>query len=206
MNRSPRYHCNAFEEMGTYNFIYRCPTFRLVAWNDSYLISSWNDSHPWSILSLSRSRDQAPKWRMTTKVRSRYGGGTLRPRTTFRSSRWRQHWRRAHKKSASTWPISRQKRRREIPPLPTKYVLQWNLPLEWRHNERDDVSNRQRLDCLLAPFSGADQIRFQSSASLAVVREFPAQRASDAENVSIWWRHRVLGQWSLGDWNEILVK
>ena len=43
---------------------------------------------------------------------------------------------------------------------------------------------------------GADQRKHQSSASLAFVRrihrghgEFPAQRASHAESVSIWWRH-----------------
>ena len=44
-------------------------------------------------------------------------------------------------------------------------------------------------------YSDADQRKHQSSASLAFVRlnspvtgEFPAQRASNAENVSIWWR------------------
>ena len=43
-------------------------------------------------------------------------------------------------------------------------------------------------------YSDADQGKHQSSASLAFVwepgtGEFPAQMASDAENVSIWWRH-----------------
>ena len=44
-------------------------------------------------------------------------------------------------------------------------------------------------------YSGADQRKHQSSASLAFVwgihraGEFPAQMASNAENVSIWWRH-----------------
>ena len=44
-------------------------------------------------------------------------------------------------------------------------------------------------------YSDADQRKHQSSASLAFVRgihrdfEFPAQRASYAENISIWWRH-----------------
>ena len=42
-------------------------------------------------------------------------------------------------------------------------------------------------------YSGADQRKHQSSASLAFVREFtgefPAQMASTAENVSIWLRH-----------------
>ena len=44
--------------------------------------------------------------------------------------------------------------------------------------------------------SGADQREHQSSASLAfvggihtVTGDFPVQRASNAENVSIWWRH-----------------
>ena len=46
-------------------------------------------------------------------------------------------------------------------------------------------------------YSGADQRKRQSSASLAFVKgihraqtgEFPAQMASNAENASIWWRH-----------------
>ena len=44
-------------------------------------------------------------------------------------------------------------------------------------------------------YLGADQRKHQSSASLAFVwgihrtGEFPAQRASNAENASIWWRH-----------------
>ena len=44
-------------------------------------------------------------------------------------------------------------------------------------------------------YSGADQRKHQNSASLEgnspVTGEFPAQRASNAENVSIWWRHHV---------------
>ena len=49
-------------------------------------------------------------------------------------------------------------------------------------------------------YSGADQRKHQSSASLAFVwgihrgagtGEFPAHMASNAENVSIWWRHHA---------------
>ena len=46
-------------------------------------------------------------------------------------------------------------------------------------------------------YSGADQRKHQSSPSLAFVGnspvpgEFPAQMASNAENVSIWWHHYV---------------
>ena len=43
-------------------------------------------------------------------------------------------------------------------------------------------------------YSGADQRKFESSASLAFVwgiHRGPEQMASNAENVSIWWRHHV---------------
>ena len=72
----------------------------------------------------------------------------------------------------------------------------YGLPcsLQWRHNEHDDVSNHQRLSCLLNRLLRRRSKKHQSSASLAFVSppvtgEFPAQRASDAEKVSIWWRH-----------------
>ena len=41
--------------------------------------------------------------------------------------------------------------------------------LQWRHNEREGVSNHRRLDCLLNCL-GADQTKHQSSALLAFVR------------------------------------
>ena len=56
------------------------------------------------------------------------------------------------------------------------------------------------MDAMLSQivYSGADQNKYESSASLAicagnspVTGEFPAQMASNAENVSIWWRHHV---------------
>ena len=56
-----------------------------------------------------------------------------------------------------------------------------------------------QITSLMIVYSGvhsdADQSKHQSSASLAFMREFtgagefPAQMASNAENVSIWWRH-----------------
>ena len=42
--------------------------------------------------------------------------------------------------------------------------------LQWRHNERDDFLNHQPHDCLLNVYSGADQRKHRSSASLAFVR------------------------------------
>ena len=70
--------------------------------------------------------------------------------------------------------------------------------LVWRHNDQDGVSNNRRLDDLPNRFSSIDQRKRQSSASLAFVRgihpvtgEFLSQRASNAGNVSVWWRHHV---------------
>ena len=54
--------------------------------------------------------------------------------------------------------------------LYTVCVCYQGISLQWRHNERDGVSNHRRLDCLLYGFSGADQRKHQSSASLAYVR------------------------------------
>ena len=70
--------------------------------------------------------------------------------------------------------------------------------MQWRHNEHDGVSNYEPQDCCPTIYSGVDQRKHQSSASLALVKgnspetgEFPAQMASNAEKVSIWWRNRV---------------
>ena len=71
-----------------------------------------------------------------------------------------------------------------------------NSPLQLRHNERDGVSNHQPRDCLLNRLFKA-QIKENIKAprywplcgNSPVTGEFPAQRASNAENVSIWWRH-----------------
>ena len=66
------------------------------------------------------------------------------------------------------------------------------MALRRRHNGRDSVSKHQPHDCFLTNYSDADQRNHQSSASLAFVRgihRVPAQMASNAENVSIWWRH-----------------
>ena len=53
-------------------------------------------------------------------------------------------------------------------------------------------------------YSGADQRKHQSSASLAlcvgnspVTGEFPTQMASNTENVSIWWRHHAMSSFGM---------
>ena len=61
--------------------------------------------------------------------------------------------------------------------------------LQWRHYERDGVLNHQLRDCLLNRL-----FRRRSKKTLKI--RVPAQRASDAENISIWWRHHVYwGVW-----------
>ena len=68
--------------------------------------------------------------------------------------------------------------------------------LRWRHNGSDSVSNHQTYDCLL---NRLFKCRSKKTSKLRVTGlcvgnsagtgEFPAQMASYAENVSIWWRH-----------------
>ena len=75
----------------------------------------------------------------------------------------------------------------------------WSL--QWHNNERDGVSNRRRLYCL---FNRLFWRRSKKMSKLSVTGlcegnslvtgEFPAQRASNAENVSIWWRHHIKGR------------
>ena len=74
--------------------------------------------------------------------------------------------------------------------------------LLWRHNGRDSVSNHQPHDCSL---NRLFRRRSKKTSKLRVTGlcegnspgtgEFPAQRASNAENASIWWRHH--GRWNL---------
>ena len=76
-----------------------------------------------------------------------------------------------------------------------------------RHNERDDVSNHRRLDCLhnLLFRRGPKKTSKLRVTGLCegkspVTGEFPAQRASNAENVSIWWRHHGPSIWTCSWW------
>ena len=68
-----------------------------------------------------------------------------------------------------------------------------------RHNGRDGVSNRRRLDCLpnrlfRRKSKKTSKLRAtgRCDGNSPVTGEFPTQRASNAENVSIWWRHHVM--------------
>ena len=74
--------------------------------------------------------------------------------------------------------------------------------LQWRHNGRDGVSNHQPHECLL---NRSFRRRSKKTSKLRVTGlcqgnspmtgEIPAQRASDAVNVFIWWRHHGAPVW-----------
>ena len=68
--------------------------------------------------------------------------------------------------------------------------------LQWRHNGCNGVLNHQRLDCLLNRLfrrrsKKTSQLRVTGlcEENPPVTHGFPSQKASNAENVSIWWRH-----------------
>ena len=78
--------------------------------------------------------------------------------------------------------------------------LLWYCPshftLRWRHNGRDSVSNHQPHHCLLnrlfrrrSKKTSKRRVTGLCAWNSPGTGEFPAQKASNAENVSIGWRH-----------------
>ena len=73
-----------------------------------------------------------------------------------------------------------------------------NTPLQWRHNGHDGVSKHQPHNCLLNRLfrrrsKKTSKLRVTSlcEGNSPVTGEFPTRRVSNAENVSIWWRHHA---------------
>ena len=73
-----------------------------------------------------------------------------------------------------------------------------HIALQWRQNGRDSVSNHQPHDCLLnrlfrrrSKKTSKLRVTGLCEGNSLVTGEFPAQMASNAENVSIWWRHHA---------------
>ena len=72
--------------------------------------------------------------------------------------------------------------------------------LRWRHNGRDSVSKHQPHDCSLnrlfrrrSKKTSKLRVTGLCAGNSPLTGEFPAQMASNAENVSIWWRrHDIL--------------
>ena len=78
-------------------------------------------------------------------------------------------------------------------------LLCYSTSLHWCHNRHDGVSNHQTHYCSL---NRLFRRRAKKTSNLRVTGfcaenspgtgEFPAQMASNAENVSIWWRHHIM--------------
>ena len=71
--------------------------------------------------------------------------------------------------------------------------------LRWRHNESDGVWNHQPHDCLFNRLFRCTSMKTSKprvtglcAGNSPMTGEFPSQRASNAENVSIWWRHHLV--------------
>ena len=98
-------------------------------------------------------------------------------------------------------PVSKMPQSTDVYTLKIKELSRCQLyQLEWHHNGRDCVSNHQRLERL---FNRLFRHRSKKTSKLRVTGlcegnspvtgNFRSQRASNAENVSIWWRHH--GHW-----------
>ena len=85
-------------------------------------------------------------------------------------------------------------------------LITWRLKgpatLQWRHIGRDGVSNHQPYDCLRSRLFGCrskktskPRVTGLCAGNFPGTDDFPAQMASNAESVSIWWRHHDQQTW-----------
>ena len=84
-----------------------------------------------------------------------------------------QHWWFPWRMWKSLWRIC----------LKSVFVICLSRTSQWCHNGLDSVSNHQPHDCLHS------RLFRRRSKKASMTGEFPAQMASNADNVSIWWRH-----------------
>ena len=98
----------------------------------------------------------------------------------------------AARKPTNTWIIVDQDQWRIVASVNDNALLQW------RYNEHDGVSNHQPHNCLLnrsfrCTSKKISKLRVTGlcDGNSPVNGEFPAQRASSAKNVAMWWRHHV---------------
>ena len=78
------------------------------------------------------------------------------------------------------------------------FLTIWN-PLQWRHTERDGISSHRRLERLLnrvlwrrSKKTSKLRVTCLCEGNSPVTGEFRAQRSSNTENVSMWWRHHAM--------------
>ena len=75
----------------------------------------------------------------------------------------------------------------------------YDITLQWHHNERNGISNQQHIDCLfnhLFRHRSKKTLKFRITGlcegNSPVTGEFPTQKASNTDNIFIWWRHHDL--------------
>ena len=86
----------------------------------------------------------------------------------------------------------------------SQYLAYKKQPLQWSHGGRNGVSNHQPHDSLLNRFfrrrskkTSKLHVTGLCAGNSPVTGEFPAQMASSAENVFIWWRHHAYREYSV---------
>ena len=98
------------------------------------------------------------------------------------------------------WLRTRRMRHHSSPCLQTKQNVTWrDIAFQWRNNERDGVSNHLPRDCLLnrlfrrrSKKTSKLRVTGLCPGNSSLTGGFPAQRASNAETASIWWRHHAV--------------
>ena len=100
--------------------------------------------------------------------------------------------------SYETWLKPREALVHFLPRNESELICRQEISLQWRLNERDGISNHQPHDYLLnrlyrrrSKKTSKLRVTGLSVGILPVGGEFPTERASNATNVSIWWRHHI---------------
>ena len=83
-------------------------------------------------------------------------------------------------------------------------IAKVGISLQWRHNGHDSVSNQQPHHCLRKHLFGRRSKKTSKLCATGLcvgnspgTGDFPAQMASNAKNVPIWWRHHVTNSLSI---------
>ena len=142
----------------------------------------------------------------TTLVRDKPLGAPVSVKLISVSQHWLREWLGVEQTRSRglfyTWPSSTTSRDLTKPQFVNLFIeasTKWTpYSLRWRHNERDGVPDHQPHDCFLNRLFrrwSKETSKFHVTGLCAenspVTGDFPAQRASNAENVTIWWRHHV---------------
>ena len=68
-----------------------------------------------------------------------------------------------------------------------------NMPsLQWRHSERDGLSNHRPIDSFLNRLFRHRSKKTSKLRVTGLCEQIPLTKTSNAGNVSIWWRHHVM--------------